>query len=108
GNFRLRCGLTRNVSSASCRYCQATLTPRPGWPRGTTSAWLGAPRWIRAWSRGKEPRDARRAGPRPGRAYGARDVYCYFDNDIKVKAPGDARTLARLLDLPLAPVEPPQ
>src|SRR5690606_197710 len=68
-------------------------------------------RWasrIRAWSRGKEPRDARRAGPRPGRAYGARDVYCYFDNDIKVKAPGDARTLARLLDLPLAPVEPPQ
>lgn len=66
-------------------------------------------RWaarIRAWSRGHEPADARRAGPRPKRAYGPRDIYCYFDNDIKVKAPGDARNLARLLKLPLAPVEP--
>lgn len=68
-------------------------------------------RWasrIRAWSHGKEPRDARRAGPRPGRAYGPRDIYCYFDNDIKVKAPRDARTLAGLLNLPLRPVAPPQ
>ncbi|HYG46182.1 MAG TPA: DUF72 domain-containing protein [Bordetella sp.] len=66
-------------------------------------------RWanrIRAWSRGREPSDARRAGARPDRAYGPRDIYCYFDNDIKVKAPGDARSLARLLGLPLAPVEP--
>ena len=67
-------------------------------------------RWaarIRAWSRGREPSAARRAGARPRQAYGPRDIYCYFDNDIKVKAPGDARSLARLLDLPLAPVEPP-
>jgi len=28
-----------------------------------------------------------------------RDVYCYFDNDAKVKAPGDARTLMAKLDL---------
>ncbi|MBO9353730.1 DUF72 domain-containing protein [Bordetella petrii] len=66
-------------------------------------------RWasrIRSWSHGREPRDARRAGPRPDRPYGPRDIYCYFDNDIKVKAPGDARGLARLLGLPLAPVEP--
>lgn len=67
--------------------------------------WAGR---IRAWSRGHEPADARRAGPRPGQAYGPRDIYCYFDNDIKVKAPADARSLARLLDLPLAPIEPAQ
>ena len=53
-------------------------------------------RWasrIRAWSEGQEPRDARRvtALPAPRRAF--RDVYCYFDNDAKVKAPFDARTL---------------
>jgi len=67
-------------------------------------------RWatrIRAWARGREPADARRAGPHSRQAYGPRDIYCYFDNDIKVKAPGDARSLARLLGLPLAPVPPP-
>jgi uncharacterized protein YecE (DUF72 family) len=29
---------------------------------------------------------------------GGKDVYVYFDNDIKSAAPGDARTLLRLLD----------
>ncbi|MCD0502668.1 DUF72 domain-containing protein [Bordetella petrii] len=59
---------------------------------------------IRAWSRGQEPRDARRAARRPDQPYGPRDIYCYFDNDTKVKAPGDARSLAKLLGLPLEPV----
>lgn len=31
-----------------------------------------------------------------------RDVYCYFDNDAKVKAPGDARSLMTKLDLGVA------
>ena len=37
-----------------------------------------------------------------------RDVYCYFDNDAKVKAPFDAANLARTLGMPLAgaPGEP--
>ena len=30
----------------------------------------------------------------------SRDVYCYFDNDMKVKAPFDARRLIRKLGLP--------
>jgi len=56
-------------------------------------------RWadrIDAWRAGREPADARRvdgAAPRPE----ARDVYCYFDNDAKVRAPFDAAALiARL------------
>ena len=60
---------------------------------------------IRSWSQGREPRGAHRAGP-PGPRWPGRDVYCYFDNDVKVKAPGDARSLARRLGLPLAPVAP--
>ena len=64
--------------------------------------WAGR---IRSWAAGKEPRDARRAGPR-GPRHPRRDIYCYFDNDIKVKAPRDARSLARRLDLPLEPVVP--
>ncbi|MEZ1355894.1 DUF72 domain-containing protein, partial [Pseudomonas aeruginosa] len=29
----------------------------------------------------------------------ARDLYCYFDNDVKVRAPYDARRLLQLLEL---------
>jgi uncharacterized protein YecE (DUF72 family) len=57
-------------------------------------------RWadrIRAWSQGQEPRDARRAEGPPPRKRAARDVYCYFDNDIKVRAPFDADRLGTML-----------
>jgi uncharacterized protein YecE (DUF72 family) len=56
-------------------------------------------RWaqrIRAWSRGREPRDAQRVAG-PARAPGERDIYCYFDNDIKVRAPFDADRLMQKL-----------
>ncbi|WP_407352434.1 DUF72 domain-containing protein [Luteimonas sp. R10] len=49
-------------------------------------------RRIDAWSRGTQPRDARRAG-RASVPRRARDVYCYFDNDMKVHAPFDAQHL---------------
>jgi len=53
---------------------------------------------IRLWAAGREPNDARRVTPEPGpAAAGARDVFVYFDNDAKVRAPVDARSLrARL------------
>jgi uncharacterized protein YecE (DUF72 family) len=56
-------------------------------------------RWarrIRAWSRGREPRDARRTAGR-AKEIVARDVYCYFDNDVKVRAPFDADRLMQKL-----------
>jgi len=52
---------------------------------------------IEAWAAGRQPRNARRIDPRARVARRPRDVYCYFDNDAKVKAPRDARRLARLL-----------
>ncbi|CAG9165819.1 DUF72 domain-containing protein [Cupriavidus respiraculi] len=56
-------------------------------------------RWaerIAAWAAGGEPPDAKRISPvRPTKA--RRDVYCYFDNDMKVKAPFDAQRLIRRL-----------
>ena len=48
----------------------------------------------------KSTRDARLIAPetRPPR-HNARDVYVYFDNDAKVRAPVDARSLrAKLAD----------
>jgi uncharacterized protein YecE (DUF72 family) len=58
-------------------------------------------RWadrIRAWSSGTEPRDALRIDG-PARKVAGRDVYCYFDNDVKVRAPFDADRLRAKLGL---------
>jgi uncharacterized protein YecE (DUF72 family) len=57
-------------------------------------------RWCRhidAWRHGGEPKDARRCSANPPPKRAGRDVYCYFDNDTKVKAPFDARKLAAKL-----------
>jgi uncharacterized protein YecE (DUF72 family) len=59
-------------------------------------------RWtarIAAWSHGGEPDDARRATERPPRKRRSRDVFCYFDNDIKVRAPFDADRLMQKLGI---------
>ncbi|MFL3629361.1 DUF72 domain-containing protein [Xanthomonas campestris] len=59
-------------------------------------------RWgerIAAWAAGGEPSDAQRVGPRASKR-ARRDVYCYFDNDMKVHAPFDARGLMQRLHLP--------
>ncbi|WP_323139826.1 DUF72 domain-containing protein [Massilia phyllosphaerae] len=68
-------------------------------------------RWadkIRLWSEGKQPPDARLVSQVAPPAAASRDVYCYFDNDIKVRAPFNARRLMALLDLawPEAPPAP--
>jgi uncharacterized protein YecE (DUF72 family) len=48
-------------------------------------------RRVAAWARGDEPADARRVGTKAPKR--RRDVYLYFDNDKKVRAPEDARGL---------------
>jgi uncharacterized protein YecE (DUF72 family) len=49
---------------------------------------------IRKWARGRQPDDAAMiTATRPNRlpGHGGRDVFVYFDNDLKTKAPFDAR-----------------
>jgi uncharacterized protein YecE (DUF72 family) len=57
-------------------------------------------RWakrIALWSAGAEPRDAQRASSsKPEKA--PRSVYCYFDNDAKVRAPFDAQRLSTFIE----------
>jgi uncharacterized protein YecE (DUF72 family) len=49
---------------------------------------------IKLWAQGLEPNDPRRIAPDADPApAGSRDVYAYFDNDAKVRAPADARSL---------------
>jgi uncharacterized protein YecE (DUF72 family) len=53
-------------------------------------------RRVKAWAAGGEPADAERVGGKAARR--KRDVFVYFDNDRKVRAPVDARALLRRLD----------
>jgi len=66
-----------------------------GYSKAALARWA---RRIDAWHRGSQPADARRIATTrvPARA---RDVYVYFDNDIKVHAPYDAYALSERLDV---------
>lgn len=69
--------------------------------------------WARrvvAWASGGEPEAAERIGKAARKRKSGCDVFVYFDNDIKVRTPADARGLAERLgvavperDLPEAP-----
>jgi uncharacterized protein YecE (DUF72 family) len=57
-------------------------------------------RWsdrIRAWRTGSQPDDAHLISTQPPPQAHSRDVYCYFDNDVKVRAPFDAQDLSAKL-----------
>ena len=51
---------------------------------------------IEHWRKGRQPKDAALVSDRKAAA-GKRDVYVYFDNDAKVHAPFNAKTLANKL-----------
>jgi uncharacterized protein YecE (DUF72 family) len=60
-------------------------------------------RWaarIDTWRSGGQVADARLASPVAPARRAKRDVYCYFDNDVKLHAPYDAAALAARLGVP--------
>jgi uncharacterized protein YecE (DUF72 family) len=68
---------------------------------------------IRAWSGGRQPANAHLVSSKAAPKRASRDVFCYFDNDVKVRAPFDARRLIEKLGLdpegkltPLGPAPP--
>jgi uncharacterized protein YecE (DUF72 family) len=67
-----------------------------GYSDEALARWAGR---IDTWSRGGQVDDARLASQRPAPRRARRDVYCYFDNDVKVHAPYDAATLTRKLGM---------
>lgn len=59
-------------------------------------------RWaerIRAWRQGSQPEDVQLIADLKPPVRKSRDIFCYFDNDVKVKAPFDARKLLGQLGL---------
>jgi uncharacterized protein YecE (DUF72 family) len=50
--------------------------------------------WVLAWAKGGEPTTEKILKTKPPKAK-ARDVFVYFDNDVKVRAPFDAQSLMK-------------
>ena len=50
---------------------------------------------VIAWSRGEEVTDGTRVHPEPGPKRPSREVFVYFDDDLKVRAPFDAQSLSK-------------
>jgi uncharacterized protein YecE (DUF72 family) len=78
-----------------CRLHGSEELYASGYDDAALDAWAAR---VTAWAKGSEPDDAERvidkAGPRRQR----RDVYVYFDNDMTVRAPGDAQGLRQRVD----------
>jgi uncharacterized protein YecE (DUF72 family) len=58
---------------------------------------------VTAWAAGGEAADGTRASEKNARARRTRDVYVYFDNDAKVRAPVDAACLMRRIEASMQP-----
>ncbi|MDP9397185.1 MAG: DUF72 domain-containing protein [Actinomycetota bacterium] len=65
-----------------------------GYSEAALDAWADK---VRAWHAGRDPAGARLAGPAAPPLPAGRPVFVYFDNDVKVRAPYDAMTLAHKL-----------
>ena len=63
-----------------------------GYDDATLDQWAAR---VAAWARGGEPGDGERASSVPPEKLPARDVFVYFDNDAKVRAPVDAQGLMK-------------
>ncbi|HVW77131.1 MAG TPA: DUF72 domain-containing protein [Alloacidobacterium sp.] len=73
-----------------CRLHGSEVLYASGYSDEALDTWAA---WVAAWARGKEAPDGERASDVPARAREKRDVYVYFDNDAKVRAPFDAKGL---------------
>lgn len=62
---------------------------------------------IRSWAKGASPRGTERVATVSKPRKAGRDVFVYFDNDVKVHAPFDAIGLARRLGMEPRYDEPP-
>lgn len=73
-----------------CRLHGSEVLYASGYDDAALDTWAAR---LAAWARGGEPKDAEKASPKPPPKRARRDVFVYFDNDVKVRAPRDATAL---------------
>ena len=74
-----------------CRLHGSEVLYASGYDRDAIDRWANR---VVQWAQGREVEDGNKASATPGPAAQSRDVYVYFDNDAKVRAPFDAMQLA--------------
>lgn len=74
-----------------CRLHGSEKLYANGYDDASLDAWA---RRVTDWACGREPQDAERVIDGAGPKLRARDVFVYFDNDLKVRSPVDALALA--------------
>jgi uncharacterized protein YecE (DUF72 family) len=75
-----------------CRLHGSEVLYASGYEYVDINAWACR---VVAWATGNEPSDAERVMNKAAPKRKSRDVYVYFDNDAKVRAPFDAQALIR-------------
>jgi len=87
-----------------CRLHGSEILYASGYEADAIESWA---RRIITWSQGGEVTDGKRAGSKNAPRARARDVYVYFDNDAKVRAPFDAMALRKRISEMRATEAPP-
>jgi uncharacterized protein YecE (DUF72 family) len=77
-----------------CRLHGSEELYASGYSDAALNIWL---KRVLAWTRGEEVDDGRKASDKSGPERSTRNVFVYFDNDIKVRAPYDAQKLQKLI-----------
>jgi uncharacterized protein YecE (DUF72 family) len=77
-----------------CRLHGSEELYASGYDDAALDAWAAR---VRAWAAGGQPEDAESLAGAPNRR--PRDVFVFFDNDAKVRAPADASALMRRLGM---------
>lgn len=78
-----------------CRLHGSEQLYASGYEAGAIQVWGNR---VLSWARGGEVEDGRRACEENARCRKSRDVYVYFDNDAKVRAPFDAMALRTYIE----------
>ncbi len=74
-----------------CRLHGSEVLYASGYDAEALDEWTAR---IVAWAKGGDAKDGERASAEPAPKRSGRDVFVYFDNDVKVRAPRDATDLA--------------
>src|SRR5690349_2756040 len=78
-----------------CRLHGSEALYASGYDNDALERWANL---VAAWASGREPEDGTRVIEKPAPKRASRDVYVYFDNDKKVRAPFDAHSLMKKVD----------
>ncbi|MGC1870979.1 MAG: DUF72 domain-containing protein [Acidobacteriaceae bacterium] len=78
-----------------CRLHGSKVLYSSGYSKAAIEQWAER---VAAWAKGGEPSDAEHASTKKAVTRAKRDVFVYFDNDVKVRAPRDAKRLQARMD----------